>query len=303
MLSRPGCGSRVGKPVAVGPRPSRNRIAVGCRAQRGGGIAVQRGDLPPLVSPGLVQRVVADDPRDRGEGPRDPTEHGEVARADAVRIGVEVGERAVHARVRQLEEGPDLATAVVGRVRRGAGRDGPQGEAGAEAVAEGAGEAILVDVDDHVEPACPGRRGDGDQPRQIRLVVAARLRLVRLPDEGEADRIEAEFGQPVEHDRVVRRGEGREFAVAAEVDPAEQDDAAIRADEVPPLDAEHGRVRGVASQGRADADRAAAADSPCGRLVTRQAPQTSRNKAEITPRAAGRRPVSSRMGIGEGRSI
>ena len=170
-------------------------MAVGCRAQRGGGVAVQRGNLPPLVSPGLVQRVVADDPRDRGEGPRDPPEHGEVARADAVRIGVEVGERAVHAWVSQLEEGPALAAAaVVGRVRRGAGRDGPQGEAGAAAVAEGAGEAVLVDVDDHVDPACPGRRGDGDQPRKIRLVIAARLRLVRLPDEREADRIEAQLG-------------------------------------------------------------------------------------------------------------
>ena len=156
----------------------------------------------------------------------------------------------MYAGVHQLQEGPDPATAVAGRARRGAGRDGPQGEAGAAAVAERAREASLVDVDDRVEPACPGRRGDGDQPRKIHLVVAARLRLVRLPDEGQADCIEAQPGQPVEQQRVVGRGEGRELAVTAEVDPTEQHDAAIRADEVSPHDVEHSRVRGVASQGR-----------------------------------------------------
>ncbi len=268
-------------------------------AQRGGGIAIQRGDLSRFVAPGLVQRVVADDPRDRGEGPRNPPEHGEVARADAVRIGVEVGERAVHARVRQLEEGPDFVPVFVGRVRRGAGRDGPQGEAGAAAVAEGAGEAILVDVDDHVEPACPGRRGDGDQPRKIRLVVTARLRLVRLPDEGEADRIEAQLGQPVEDGRVVRRGEGREFAVAAEVDPAEQDDTAIRADEVPPHDAEHSRVRGLASRGRRFGP------NRCGGFALRQARHVAaptgeqehgRDQAPRRRASAGLKPYGHRRG-------
>ena len=52
-----------------------------------------------------------------------------------------------------------------------------------------------------------------------------------------------------------------------------------------------------------DADRTGAADSPCGRLAMRQAPQASRNRAEIRPRALRYRPLSSRMGIGEGRSI
>ena len=89
--------------------------------------------------------------------------------------------------------------------------------------------------------------------------------------------------------------------LAAEVDPAEQDDAAVRADEVPPLDAEHGRAavwrpgRGC-GMGRGDgfATRKAA---------IRHAAQASRNRAETRPRAARHRPASSRMGIGEGRSI
>ena len=161
---------------------------------------------------------------------------------------------------------------------------------------------LLVDVDDRVEPACPGRRGDGDQPRKIRLVVAARLRLVRLPDEGEADCIEAQLGQPVEQDRVVGRGEGREFAVAAEVDPAEQDDAAIRADEVSPHDAEHSRVRGVASQGRG------CGLGRRGGFAMRQArhaagPTGEQEQSRDQAPRRGHRPLSSRMGIGEGRSI
>ena len=141
-------------------------------------------------------------------------------------------------------DGPAPAiAAVVGRGGLGTGRDGPEGESAAAATAQDAGEAVLMDVDDHIQPSIPGGGGYGHHSRQVSLVIAARLRLESLPDEREADRVEAQVDSAVE-DGDVTHGDERGELAAADVDPAEEDHAAVRRDESAPGDAEHHRAPG-----------------------------------------------------------
>ena len=199
-----------------------------------GGVAVERGQLAPLVAPGLVQEVVADHARGLGEGPGDPPEHEQVPRSHPVGVGEEVIERPVRRGVGGHPHGPVLAPGGVVGVRGGSPRrDGPPREAGARPARRVPRESVLVDIDDHVDSPGPGLGRDRLELGEVGIVVDPGNRLVGFPDEEHPDDVEAQLGHAVE---VGRAGAGKErghLGIARQVHPAEDHHPALSVHEMP----------------------------------------------------------------------
>ncbi len=221
-------------------------------------VAVEGRDLRALAAPGLVEQVVADDAGDRREPVGGAGDHLQVSGPDAVAIGVEVGERAVHHRVGDHPDRPVLtARPVVGRAGAPSRRDGPPREAGAHPPRGVPREAVLVDVDDRRQSPVPRRRDDRPHLLRIDLVVLARRRLVSLPDEEQPEDVEAQVPEMVQVVVAPARGERRDLGIPGEVHAAEDHHPPALIDEMAVLDAKSmlGSRPGGTRQGHWDAGR------------------------------------------------
>src|SRR5262249_40855791 len=104
------------------------------------------------------------------------------------------------------------------------------------------GESVLVEIDEDRDTPFASGLGNGSQLLHITVVVHPGRRLISLPEEQQADYVEAQGAEKVEVAGAGARRKRRQLGIARDIHAAEDHHATLRIDKMAPGYPEQGGV-------------------------------------------------------------